>query len=167
MADPQTLTFLSWVRERVSGLATGQAGGRTQAAATITLTGQGADGVAESHTRPVPFLLAGPADVIGLGRGAITRRYPTPGTLDHESDRCPYIELADASLPWRYTPAVTPPAGNANLHPWLVLVIGEEGTELTLADGQVTIDVTAQGAEQTIGPPSTPYRFAHVQVDSA
>ena len=45
MADPvQNLTFVSWIRERVSGLATGPAGGRAQAAATVTLTARESNG---------------------------------------------------------------------------------------------------------------------------
>jgi hypothetical protein len=169
MADPpQTLTFLSWVRERVSALATGRAGGRAQAEATITLSEKGADGtVSRTQARSVPFLLAGPADVVGLGRGAIARRYPSPGALDHESDSCPYIELADPSFPWRYTPDVTPAPTSPNLHPWLVLIVGKEGTELTLTGAQVTIETGAQGGEHTIGAPSAAYPFAHVQVDGA
>jgi hypothetical protein len=167
MADtPQTLRFLSWVRPQVGSLVTGQHGGRGQAASSITLTESGADGpTGRTETRSVPFLLAGPADVAGLQPGAIVRRYPAPGTLDHESDRCPYVELADPTLPWRYTPAKTPT--DANLHPWLVLVVGQEGSELTLAGGQVTIEVSAQQDAQALGNPSSPYRFAHVQQDAA
>jgi hypothetical protein len=169
MADPvQNLTFLSWTRERISGLATAQSGGRAQAAAPITLTARGPDGgVTGSETRALPFFFAGPADIAGLNPAAIVRRYPAPGTVDHESDRCPYIEVADPSFPWRYTPAVTPPPTNAGLHPWLVLLVGEEGTELTLGDGRVTIDVSAQAAAHTLGAPSAPYRFAHVQADAS
>ena len=40
----QTLTFLSWVRPQISGLATAQNGGRAQAGTAITLTEYGADG---------------------------------------------------------------------------------------------------------------------------
>jgi hypothetical protein len=168
MADPvQSLTFFSWVRERTSGLATTQTGGRVQGAATVTLTARDATGmVSGSETRLLSFLLTGPADVTGLGPGAIARRYPSPGTLDHESDRCPYVELGDASLAWRYTPAATPAASSPNLHPWLVLVVGEEGTELTLTEGGVTIDISAQTVH-ALGIPSAPYRFAHVQADAA
>lgn len=169
MPDPaQTLTFLAWQRERLSDLVTGQTAGRGQAATTATLTLKAADGrVLGAETRAVPFFLAGPADVLGLGRGAIVRRYPSPGTVDHESDRCPYIELAEPSLPWRYTLAVTPDASSANLHPWLVLLVGEEGSELTLVDDRVTIAPAAQRDAQALGAPSDPYRFAHVQVDGA
>jgi hypothetical protein len=169
MADPvQQLTFVSWVRDAISALATAPADGRARATATVTLTAHGADGaVSGSETRSLPFLFAGPADVAGLGPGAIVRRYPSPGALDHESDRCPYIELADPSLPWRYTPTVTPNASSANLHPWLVLIVGEELTELTVADGRVTIDVSAQTGAHALGDPSSSYRFAHVQVDAS
>src|SRR5262245_9499220 len=167
--DPeQTLTFMSWVRDGASALATGQGGGRAAAAASVTLTSRGADGaVSRSETRTLGFAFAGPADVVGLGAGAIVRRYPTPGALDHESDRCPYVELADPTLPWRYTPTVTPPATDASLHPWLVLLVGEEGTEFTLADDRVTIAVSAQGGEHALGLPASSHRFAHVQMDAA
>jgi hypothetical protein len=164
----QTLTFLSWVRDSVSALATAQAGGRLDAAATITLSAKGVDGgLIGSVTRSLPFQIAGPADVMGLLPGAIVRRYPSPGVLDHESDRCPYIEMAEMSLPWRYTPAPTPAADSPNLHPWLVLLVGEEATELTLRDDTVTIDSSIQTGAHAIGEPSTPYRFAHVQADAA
>jgi hypothetical protein len=164
MADvQQQLTFLAWVRPEVSGLITGQQQGRATASAAITLTESGASGAAlRAESRTLPFLVAGPADVIGLQPGAIVRRYPAPGTLDHESDRCPYAELADPALPWRYTPAATP--AGADLHPWLVLVVGEPD-ELTLAGSQVTIGIPAQQAH-VIGHPTQAYRFAHVQQDA-
>ena len=162
MSTPQQLTFLSWVRPEISSLITAGSGGRAQAAAPITLTESDADGQAgRTASETLPFLIAGPADIAALQPGAIVRRYPAPGTLDHESDRCPYVELADPTLPWRYTPAPTPP--DAGLHPWLVLVVGLEGSELTLSGGSVTIEVSAQTGAQAVGAPTTPYRFAHVQ----
>ena len=162
MADLIQLTFLSWVRPEIGSLVTAQAGGRAQATASITLTEAGADGgPGRSETQPVSFLLAGPADVTGLQPGAIVRRYPAPGAQDHESNRCPYVELADPTLPWRYTPAPTP--AGASLHPWLVLVVGREGSELTLDGGHVTIEPAAQQDAQALAAPASPYRFAHVQ----
>jgi hypothetical protein len=168
MADPaQTLTFLSWVRPATGSLVTGQEAGRARAEATVTLSAAGANGVATGReSRTVSFLVAGPADVAGLSPGAIVRRYPAPGTSDHESDRCPYIELADPTLPWRYTPAPNPAGGSAALRPWLVLVVGEEGAELALDGGRVTIEVAAQLGEQALGDPTSAYRFAHVQQDA-
>jgi hypothetical protein len=168
MADPdQTLTFLGWVRERIAGLATAQAGGRAHGVATVTLTGRRADGATTGSTvRSLPFLLAGPADVAGLQPGAIVRRYPAPGTIDHESDRCPYVEFSEASLPWRYTPAPKPAAGTGHLHPWVVLLVGREGSELTLVDGGVTIEPSIQLGAHALGSPASAFRFAHVQVDA-
>lgn len=159
---PQTLTFFSWVRPEIESLVTGQSGGRAQATTSITLTEAGPGGAAgRTATQQVSFLVAGPADVAGLQPGAIVRRYPAPGAQDHESNRCPYVELAEPTLPWRYTPAPTPT--DASLHPWLVVVVGREGDELTLGDGHVTIDASAQQDTQALGAPSSPYRFAHVQ----
>jgi hypothetical protein len=169
MSEPnQTLQFLAWARPAAGRAVTGAYGGRARAAVPVTLTASGADGVAavsQSHT--VEFLVAGPADVLGLRPGAVTRRYPSPGAPDHETNRCPYVELADPDLPWRYTPAPTPGAASAALHPWLVLVVGIEGSELTLDGAQVTIDPSAQGDAHAIGAPGDPCRFAHVQQDAA
>ena len=76
----QALTFLSWVRPQISGLATGQSGGRAQAGTAITLTEYDAAGTpGRIATKPVSFLLAGPGDVAGLQPGALARRYPAPG----------------------------------------------------------------------------------------
>src|SRR4051812_18521175 len=110
MAD-QELRFAGWARERIAELATGVQDGRARVETTVTLTGTGADGLTTSaKSGTVKFLLPGPADVKRLEQGAIVKRYPTPGTLDHESDRCPHVEFADVALPWRYTPARRPAA---------------------------------------------------------
>ncbi len=164
MADQQ-LTFHTWVRERIAGLATGVQQGRARVETSVTLSGTDAGGAATtSATRPVQFLLAGPGDVVGLARGAITKRYPTPGSIDHESNFCPHVEFADPSLPWRYTPAPKPAPGAGTLHPWLVLVVGIEEDELTLGADQVTLSPAVQ-EEHPLGAPGDGYPWAHVQVD--
>lgn len=163
----ETLTFHSWARERMAALATGQSGGRARGSFPVRLTGKRADGTAtDTEERTLEFLLAGPADVAELQPRAVVRRYPAPGAVDHESDRCPYVELAEASLPWRYTPAPKPAAGTGNLHPWLVLVVGT-ADELVVTGDRVTIETAAQTGPQALGAPTAAYRFAHVQVDAA
>src|SRR5687768_729208 len=103
------LTFLTWSRERVGRLAGSVVYGRACAETSVTLTGRDAGGATTaSETCTLAFLLAGPAEVLGLKPGAITGRYPLPGTLDAECDKCSHVEFADASLPWRYTPAGNP-----------------------------------------------------------
>ena len=166
MAD-QTLTFLGWVRERIADLVTAGSGGRASATTSLTLSGTDASGAATGHgSGTLAFALAGPADVIGLDPRAITRRYPSPGASDHESDRCPHVEFAEPSLPWRYTPGSKPAAGTGAVHPWMVLVVGVEGDELTLTGDQVTLGAEVQQLH-SIGAPTGANRWAHVQVDGA
>lgn len=163
MAD-EVLTFLGWSRERIAGLATGVTAGRARVETGVTLSGTDTGGAAtQTATRTVRFLLSGPADVIGLVPGTVSRRFPTPGAIDHASDRCPYVEISDPSLPWRYTPAPKPAAGTGFQHPWLVLVVGEEGPDLLLAADRVTLTRRAQ-AGHVLG---TPFPWAHVQVDGS
>lgn len=163
----ERLTFLSWVRERIAGLATTVEDGRPRARTTLTLSGTDATGApTTTATRDLDFLLAGPADVVGVERRAVTARYPTPGTIDHESDRCAHVEFADPGLPWRYTPAPKPPAGSGTLHPWLVLVVGVEGDEVVLAGDQTALSPAVQTLHP-IGAASSAHRWAHVQVDDA
>lgn len=155
---PTTLTFLSWARERIADLASTSAGGRAQGHAEVTLTSEQG-----THTRTLDFLLAGPRDVVGLVPGAIGARYPVPGTIDAESDKATHVELVDPTLPWRYSPEGNP-APSARLRPWLALVVGTEGEELTMAGTQVTLAPAAQ----VLHPLDTsPGHWAHVQVDES
>ncbi|MFC0678066.1 hypothetical protein ACFFGH_09445 [Lysobacter korlensis] len=165
MAD-QKLIFHRWVRERMAGLATAVQDGRPLVQAQLTLAGTDAAGSATaSVTRTARFLLSGPGDVVGLAPRAVIKRYPSPGAVDHESDRCAHVEFADPALPWRYTPAPKPAAGSGALHPWLVLVVGTEGTELTLAADKVTLSPEVQAAHP-LGAAGGAYPWAHVQVDA-
>jgi hypothetical protein len=165
MADT-TLTFVGWTRERLADLVTGSSGGRATGVATLTLTGTDAAGAATgSQSRALPFALAGPGDVIGLRPGAITRRYPTPGASDHESDRCPLVEFGEAALPWRYSPGPKPAAGTGAVHPWLVLVVGTEPDELTLRGSEAVVIAVAVQQAHPLGPPTSAYAWAHVQID--
>jgi hypothetical protein len=163
----QELTFAGWARERIAQLATGVQDGRPKVESAVTLTGTAADGAPTGTAgATVRFLLAGPADVIRLEPGAIVKRYPTPGTLDHESDRCPHVEFADATLPWRYTPAPRPAAAVGNQHPWLVLVVGADKTGVTVSGNQATLAPAVQKAHP-LGAPGDAYPWAHVQQDTA
>lgn len=166
MTDQQ-LTFRAWVRERIAEAATGVHDGRPLVSTTVTLSGTDAYGSATtSATRPVRFLLAGPADVVGLTPAAIARRYPGPGTTDHESDRCPHVEFTDPALPWRYSPTPGPAPGTGASHPWLVLVVGVEGDELTLAGDRLALSPAVQAAHP-LGTATAPFPWAHVQDDAA
>jgi hypothetical protein len=151
----------------MAALATGVQDGRPRVETAVMLAGTDATGAPTSSSAgTVRFLLAGPADVVGLAAGVITKRYPTPGTIDHESDHCPHIEFIDPELPWRYTPAARPAAGVGNQHPWLVLIAGVADTELTIAGDQVSLTPEVQLAHK-LGTPGGAYPWAHLQVDAA
>ena len=158
------LTFLGWSRERIGGLAGPSAHDRARAETPVTLTGRDAGGATTAaKTRTLAFLLAGPGDVIGLKSGAVTRRYPAPGAPDAETDKCSHVEFADPTLPWRYSPAGNPGEGTGVLAPWLALVVGIEGTELTPAGGSVSLSPEVQKLHPLGG--TSPW--AHVQVDDS
>ncbi len=157
------LTFLAWTREGVGDLVTGVEGGHAIAATPVTLTRFDATGEPTgSQTRQLSFRLAGPAEVRGLAPTAIRTRFPTPGTPDADIDRCPQVELADPGLPWRYTPRANPPADSGALAPWLTLVVGVDGDELTELGEQVRLDVALQQDHPLT--PDGPVPWAHIQV---
>jgi hypothetical protein len=79
-----------------------------------------------------PFLLAGPQDVLTLTPAAIIGRKPAPGTQDAEVTRAAHVELAEPDLPWRYSPEPIVLAGGVK--PWMVLVVGETGIEVTAVE---------------------------------
>ena len=47
----------------------------------------------------------GPGDVLGLDPRQIIRTEPTAGTTDFEPNYFAHLELAEAALPWLFTPA--------------------------------------------------------------
>ncbi|MGZ5416237.1 MAG: hypothetical protein ACXWDI_03580 [Nocardioides sp.] len=124
--------FLSWRRPALSALidpATTKLDGR--AAATLPLVLD--DG--SPANAPVQFVLIGPQDVVRLEREAVVSRRPAPGAANVETTHAPYVELAEADLPWRYSPD---PNVDAGVAPWLALLVGEPD-EVTVADGTATV----------------------------
>ena len=100
-------------------------------------------------------LTAGPADVVGLRRGAVRRRVPHPGTLAAEEEQRPYVELGAADLPWRYAPGDTP---GQRTRPWLFLVVAP-ATEIRPAGGAVSLSPGVQARH----PLARADLWAHVQ----
>lgn len=124
--------FLSWRRPALSTLIPAnppQLDGRITADFPLALNDGGADVAAA-----VPFVLTGPQDVLQINPQAVVTRRPTPGSVNVEITHAPYAELAEADLPWRYSPRPNTPAG---IQPWVVLIVGETGRELTVGSGQV------------------------------
>ena len=77
--------------------------------------------------------LVGPGDIAGLDPRAVVRTFPPADVNDAEAAFFVSLELDQADLPWRYTPArhqgeVAPAGGapNDQLRPWITLVVLEE-----------------------------------------
>jgi len=134
----------------------GPINGRLQGTAAVPL----AD-VANAGTTDVanaPFELFGPGDVLRLGPGAITRRFPAPGAHDAEETKLALVEFAALDLPWRYTPAAA--KKNDVLRPWVALVVGHRSAdEIVLrSDGRVTLGTVTQAQH----PLHDSWQWAHV-----
>jgi hypothetical protein len=96
---------------------------RTSAPARATLTVEVPLESAGSRATagPVPLLLRGPGDVLGLDPRQIIRRYPEPGTGTAEASDLVHCEFDRPDLPWLFTPTAPDAAGR--LPPWLRLVV--------------------------------------------
>ena len=153
------LDFLGWRR---SGLyanvvsATKTPEGRLRATAAVTLHNELPPN--DSATDVLTFDIVGPGDVEALKAGAVVHMVPPPGSVDFEETKCPYIELAEADLPWRYTPEL---AAGPVLRPWIVLVVGTP-QEVQLHEGTVTLTNAVLVAHDL----TRSARWAHVQDDS-
>jgi hypothetical protein len=153
------ITFRGWQRPAIGALVDGEDGGRPLVRTTVQAQGRDADGdVTRTESVRLTAQLTGPGDVTGLQRGAIVTRFPTPGATDAETNKCPYVELADPALPWRYTPRRTPPATDRLLRPWLALLVGTND-EVEVTGDVVTLGESALRAQPISGSPA----LAHVQ----
>jgi hypothetical protein len=78
----------------------------------------------------------GPGDVLGIDPRQIIRTEPTAGTTDFEPNYFVHLELAEAALPWLFTPAA-PDRSNDQLRPWCVLVVVADQEGVAVEPGRV------------------------------
>src|SRR5262245_3012791 len=157
MAD---LVFYGWHRSGVYQAVSGPAltaEGRLTGTVTLTLTNT--EAANDSALGSVPFDVMGPGDVKGLSSRSITRAVPTHGAADAEEDKCVFVELSAADLPWRYTPML---ANGLVLQPWLALVVGTTD-EVKLLPGSM---VTLAGSVLVAHDLAKSARWAHVQEEA-
>ena len=126
---PANLSFLPWVRQGAAG-----------AIDTVDTLGAGQPAVADVSINlavnndalpPVQVRLRGPADVVGIDAHQVIRTDPRPGTSDFEPNCFPSIEFDRPDFPWLFTPARA--NANAQLRPWLCLVVVRKQTGVQLA----------------------------------
>jgi hypothetical protein len=115
--------FLPWIRtgagaqiERVDG----SAGTTPRVSVPVKVRFNGDPALADGVT----LELFGPGEVTTFDTRTIVRRWPRPGVMDAESNYFPLVELDQADLPWRYTPASATPGDR--LTPWIALIVLED-----------------------------------------
>jgi hypothetical protein len=153
------ITFRGWRRPAVGALIDGVENGRPRVRTTVEIQGRDAAGeVTRTEGVRLSALLTGPGDVADLQAGAIVGRFPSPGAVDAETTMCPYVEFADAALPWRYTPRRTPEATDPLLRPWLALLVGTD-EEIDVTGDTATLAASLLQAHSLDRSPA----MAHVQ----
>mgnify|MGYP000438013872 CR=1 FL=1 len=103
--------------------------------------------------------------VVALDSAVLSRRVPEPRAAEVPTHCFPHVELAEADLPWRYSPGK--PDANGRLAPWLVLVVVErqEGVVLRPAtrDLPATLSLRAGLVARELPVLADRWAWAHVQ----
>jgi len=115
---------------------------------------------------PLPTLrLRGAGHVVALDPAVVTRRFPAPLTAEALVSCFPHVELAEADMPWRYSPGKADPQGR--LAPWLVLAVVERQEGVTLRpatrDLPATLSLRAGLAVRELPRLQDRWAWAHVQ----
>lgn len=146
-----TAKFVSHLRR--GGVPEGEWHGR--ATDTVTAVVDGGHGTVDVRLQ---YAAPGPRDVRALRPGAVRRRVPAPGTWAAEEEDRPYVELAHADLPWRYSHRAVTVDGHRVVVPWCVLVVGTPD-QVVVAGREVRL----RAAVQAQHPLDQAHRWAHVQ----
>lgn len=161
------LTFVSWVRR---GLAAGIAqpdeltAGRPNTIVPVRVAFN-----AEADDAFVNLPLVGPGDIAGLDTRVIVRTWPKPDDFDAESVSYALLELDQADLPWRYTPARfngSVEAETDRLRPWLALVVlqASEGS-LSPATPERTLAALTVNDSRDLPSALDTWAWAHTQFE--
>ncbi|TNC51611.1 hypothetical protein FHG66_05485 [Rubellimicrobium rubrum] len=154
--------FLPWARRGLAAAlpettASSSLPQHPEVAVRMTVTGAG-DAEAK-------VMLHGPGDVTGIEGGQILRTYPRPDVTDAEPNFLAAIDLDAPELPWLFTPRSV--AGSGRLPPWIVLVVVERRTGVTVSSPrgaplpQLRIE---SGAAAELPDLTDSWAWAHVQL---
>ena len=114
------------------------------------------------------FVLAGPVDVRGVNKDAVSLLVPADKSSGFSNDYMPYIEFHEEDLPWKYTPLKS----SGTLQPWLLLLACKDGEFKVESDAhgnrRVSIDLDGAADDpttKTFFPAAAEFhKLAHVQV---
>jgi hypothetical protein len=155
--------YLPWLRRGVATAITrrdGDAGTAPRATISVAISlNQGA------FTSQKDLTLLGAGDVTGLDPRSVTRVWPRAGVYDAASNFLPLLELDQADLPWRYTPAR--PGAKGRLRPWLCLIaLTQDEFELTQQpDATHPLPVISVNKDAPLPNLAQAWAWAHVQVE--
>ncbi len=154
--------IIPWIRSGLSTtIANAAVRGRTtdlRAVTTVGLDATANHGADSQAATTQSIELYGPGDVVALADNQVRTVYPQPGTPDAEWNFFAYLELHEADLPWRYSPAG--PDGDDIAPPWLALIVVEDGVEATFATNARGSTITVESAA-SLPPPDDLWAWAH------
>lgn len=157
----ELVTFLPWVRSGLGlSLDTVEPATLTDRARNASFTAfVELDGDPDHIERRLD--LRPPDHATGIDANQISRRYPSPGTVDAEYGYFPHIEFTAPDLPWVLSPA-SADEDTGRLRPWIVLVCTEASKAtlqtVTTGSGQVL-----HAAAADLPDLNESYAWAHVQ----
>ena len=177
MSTLGTYTFLPYLRRGISAaIARTEGQNPTESRATTRVTVSLRDPETNnSYSAIVEKLeLYGPGEVTGFDSRVAIRTWPRPDVFDAESNLFLGVELDQADLPWRYTPArgtsaTTGGEDGALLQPWFCLIaLKDDEHEVVPYDATRSPPLPASVVVKPHAPLpklGQAYAWAHLQVD--
>jgi hypothetical protein len=149
--------FLSWTRRGLSAAASESAAisERLQVLVEVSFGG-GRQGT-------IHLDLAGAGDVAGLDARVVARTWPGANARGVEPNYFPMVEFSQMDLPWRYTPAPTPPGDR--LRPWICLIVLKDEEIGSITPASPAQPLPALDASDAPLPPlGQAWAWAHAQL---
>lgn len=164
---PKEFIFLPWAQTPLASLASDHKAEARRRRVAVQIKATAKDS-ADNETASSPptaqdFDLYGAADVLRIDNGFITRMDPPPGCSGLEPNYWPYLEFADADMPWRYS--MTGPIGN-QAQTWIALIALESG-EFKFddpTDGPLP-SITVRSVKSSLPDLRQSWAWAHVQAE--
>src|SRR5262249_35912187 len=154
-------SFLPWYRTGLASAVDKDAPKRGQL--DITMTAQ--VGGASVALPPRTVDLIGPGDIIGIDSRAIVRLEPRPYSNGYEPNYLAAIEFFDEDFVWRYSPRAPNPTGKGRLHPWISLIVLEEGEFTTKTQGHGLPPVVSIPNSAVLPPVEEAYTWVHTHLN--
>jgi len=155
--------FLSWIRRGIATQIARREGDAVNAPRAVVSVHLGFN--ADANAVDVPLQLLGSGELGSFDIRSVVRTWPRAEVADAEANYFPLIELREADLPWRLTPASAATSGR--LRPWIVLIVvrDEEATfRSATASGALPSIVVRDTA--SLPDLATSWAWAHAQVSN-